>query len=195
MSDMNLELFRLVGDGIQILLCGCIVILLLRYRSRPHRNPMSSWPSGQARPFRQEFWLQALKHQSEQSFDNLQQALQSERSSLSRHFDIGNGQWPLNSDAQGDDDPKPWEHETGRNSDQIEAGSGARERYHRVALLATEGLDARRISKRLNLPVGEVELMLKLSGLGTGSPYADPEAAAGPFRHSAGPSELRESDG
>lgn len=170
MTAAHLEYVALAADGVLMLLCLWILLLLSRHGKRIDRLTMPLRQPHDTLPFRREFMLQSLKHQSEQAFDNLQSMLQKERRNVARMFDIGDDPRPAFGEAAGSDDVNLQRFVLDRAAGASADSGGPNPRYHRALELAAEGLDASLISKRLDIPLGEVELLVKLSGSPDGHP-------------------------
>ena len=161
MTPGYLEIYRIAADGLQILLSAAAVLMLMRYRKKPPLPDWTAWPQADGSAFRHEFMLQSLRHQSEQSFDNLDRALRSERSNLQRFLEIGDSRWTGAAEPSEDvSDPSPFQI---GGEDAAGPAAENERRYEEVARLAAGGMNARRISKQLGIPLGEVELVVKLS--------------------------------
>lgn len=147
-------------DGIQIVLCFIILVVLIRYRKKnrgfaPDKAIRESGPS-----FNVQIFTQSLKQQVDQAFANVAKTVDVEQRKLDkvlsisdsggRRYDIAQYQtglhrpvnpeiFPLSGDASG--------------SDLL---------HEQIQKLAVKGMSARQISEELKTPLGEVELVLSL---------------------------------
>ena len=101
--------------------------------------------------------FQDLKQQTEKAFDSLIEAINRERGSLQKHFDSDGSNHQTDARVL----PGPVEIETDRSQDQ-HSGEAAAE-FGEIFSLSEKGLSAREISQRVNMPRGEVELVLRLN--------------------------------
>lgn len=184
MSLGYLEVLGFAADCFQVLLGVVLVFLLVRYRKSAVKTDGLNLPVTGAGPFRHEFMLQSLKHQSEQSFDCIQKTLQSERSNLMRLYEIGGTHLDLDPDCPTlADDPSEAEAFQIGDCEQAPDEDQSANRYQKVAQLAADGLKAPRIAKQLGIPRGEVELVLKMAAASNSDPQIM-EPAPGGLRRS-----------
>jgi hypothetical protein len=146
-----------LGSGFQITLCAGILFGWVRRRVR-QRSARQNEPSAVRPTFSQEVFLQVVRQQTELAWQNIQAVVEAERGRLQRVL-AGGGGASLMADAENSGpadalvafrwgDPEP-------------DGSGPC-RYDALDDLAEQGLSTRQIAERINRPVGEIELALKM---------------------------------
>jgi hypothetical protein len=146
-------------DAIQLLVCGIILIYLIRTRRQFRRQGENQNASTGAPGFRTEVMLQAVKQQAERAFESILETLHHEHRLFGQFMD----QYPWGSDGcgrpadaarSGDPSVKPHGEDflAGREAD-------ARE----VDRLSREGMEPSQIAERMKIPLEEVQLRLRLS--------------------------------
>jgi hypothetical protein len=155
----ELPLWELVLDGIQIILCIMIFLFLLNNRIKYKRWVLNAVRQEKSVAFFDEIRMQHLKQLTEKSFDNVVDTINQERLTLQTQFEA---------DATDSEQHAP----VLRTSDELknviqddEKGPGDNDlgNFSEIVALAEKGLSIREISKRLNMPGGEVELVLRLN--------------------------------
>lgn len=164
MSPGYLEFLGIAADCLQVLLGMVLVVLLVRYHKSAVRKDVSNWPAAEAGPFRREFLLQSLKHQSELSFDSIEKTISTERRNLLRLFEIGDAHLESDHGAFNPEEVAPESFKIGDGESKKDTDQSS-DRYQQVAQLAADGLKAPRIAKQLGIPRGEVELVLKMAAV------------------------------
>jgi hypothetical protein len=146
-------------DAIQLLLCGIILIYLIRSRRQFQRRGENQTANTGTSSFRSEVMLQVVKQQAERSFEIISETLRHER----RLFDQFLDQYPWGSDscgrpvdAAGSGDPS-----VKRDTDDALAGGEAETRE--IDRLSREGMGPIQIAERMKIPLEEVQLRLRLS--------------------------------
>ena len=149
-----------VVDGIQIVLCLLILVLLFRIRKKkqptiPARNRLDS-----AQSFNKQVFVQTLKQRVDQSLANIAEAVDIEQRNLDewlstvKHPNLPIGLLQNQSRLQRSDD------------DQVSAiasnVSSIDQVHEEIQHLAGQGMTAQQISEKLKTPLGEVELVLSL---------------------------------
>ena len=162
MSFGYLEVFAIAADGFQVLLIVVVIFLLLRYRKKLAAPDWSAWASSEANPFQHEFLLQSLKHQSEQAFDQIEKTVRLERNTLLQLLELGDQQSARDDAGPAEPDPKTVSF-TINDTTPSEEPAESDNRYQQVMRLAADGMNSRRIAKQLSIPLGEVELVMKMN--------------------------------
>lgn len=169
MSFGYFEIFGIAADCFQVLMIVLIVFLLVRYRKKTQTPNWSDWAASQANPFMHEFLLQSLKHQSEQAFNQIEKTIQTERTHLMQLFELSDQQLKQGGADFSEPEPEaaavnpeaaPSSVDELPLSDEHEISE---DRYEHISQLAADGMNARRIAKQLAIPLGEVELVLKMA--------------------------------
>jgi hypothetical protein len=147
-------------DGIQILLCFFILVILIRYRKKnrefaPDKAIRESGPS-----FNTQLFTQSLKQKVDQAFANIAATVDVEQRKLDKVLSIGD------SEGRGYD---MVQYQTGRhrpvNQEILPLSgdeSGNDPLHEQIYKLAVKGMSTRQISEELKTPLGEVELVLSL---------------------------------
>ena len=147
-------------DGIQIILCFLILVVLLRYRKKnrefaPDKASRESGPS-----FNVQLFNQSLKQKVDQAFANVAATVDAEQRKLEKVLSIGD------SGGRGYDTEL---YQTGLrrpvNQEILPLSgdeSGNDPLHEQIYKLAVKGMPTRQISEELKTPLGEVELVLSL---------------------------------
>ena len=159
MTDQVLPLWELLLDGVQILLCLMIFLFLVHNRIKYKRWILNAASREKAVVFSDEIRMQHLKQLAEKSFDKVVDAINQERLALQIQFE---------SDAT-DSEPRasvlqaPDKFKSVIQDDEKSPGDNDLGNFSEIVALAEKGLSIREISQRLNMPGGEVELILRLN--------------------------------
>jgi len=166
MNSEILPFWELVLDGIQIIVCVLIFSFLIHTKIKYKRWILTTLPPKRATAFSAEMQIQHLRQLTEKCFDSVVNTIHQERLTLQSHFDgdisltektgsvspvsgSGGSVVPdFTSVLQGE--PKP-PGDTGFNN------------FTEIISLADKGLSIREISQQLNMPSGEVELVVRLN--------------------------------
>ena len=160
MIDQMLPLWELALDGVQIFLCLIIFLFLLHNRIKYKRWILNNLPRDHTVDFSDEIRMQQLKQLTEKSFDNVVEAINQERLALQTRLESGvtDSSIPHASFLQTPDDFKNVIQDDEKSPAESELGN-----FSEILALADKGLSIREISQRLNMPGGEVELVLRLN--------------------------------
>jgi len=161
MALQSINLWEIVLDIAQICLCGFILLYLIRNKIK-YKQLLLKTPNGKnPQNFNTEFIIQAVRQQSDLAFTRILEAIDKERQILNTYFEQRETQVAskvLTPAAGGAVARIPNTEETDQNvADTI---------YSEIEYLARQGLSLEDISEDLNVPKGEVELVLKLRRLG-----------------------------
>ena len=159
MTDQIPLLWELVLDGVQILLCIIIFLFLLHNRIKYKGWFFNSAPREKAVAFSDEIRIQRLKQLAEKSFDNVVDAINQERLALQTQFENGaTGSEQHASVLQTHDDFNSLIQDGEKGQDHTDLG-----KFSKIVALSDKGLSIPEISQHLNMPGGEVELVLRLN--------------------------------
>jgi hypothetical protein len=161
MMYQGVPFWEVALDGVQILLGGVILIFLIRNKkkfSRPTLNPSADNHSG---AFSSEIILQSLKQQTEHTLDAIVNFINQERLALGNFYEIEEIKH-RNSFVFGSEDKILIDDQTDERRDSEAKVSD----FEQILMLSKKGLDVKDISEKLNIPRGEVELMLRLKNKG-----------------------------
>jgi hypothetical protein len=157
MTIEMMPLWELVLDGVQILLCAGILFFLIRNRIKYKRLVLSTPSDDVTSHFSNEIRIQQLKQATEHALDTIVDNIQQERLALQKFYSPHNG----NLDIAGS---------SVTSSISLSAGPPAEEQqdvdasdFGEILRLSEKGLSTREISRRVNMPRGEVELVLRLN--------------------------------
>jgi hypothetical protein len=147
-------------DAIQLLICGIILIYLIRSRRQFQRRGETQTANTGAPGFQSEVVLQVVRQQAERTFETVLETLRHER----RLFDQFLDQYPWGAhscgrrlvDAAGPGDPSV-------ESDAEDASTSREADTREVDRLSREGLGPAQIAERMRIPLEEVQLRLRLS--------------------------------
>ena len=164
MTLHTINLWEIILDGTQITLCFFILLVLIRNKIKYKQLLLKTPNTENAQNFNIEFILQAIRQQSDLAFMHIMETIEKERNTLNTYFDLREPQMvphPV--------EPKPG-HLTARSStDEAAELDDAETIYSEIRILAGQGMSLEDISEQLNVPKGEVELVLKLKRLSTDS--------------------------
>ena len=164
MALQTLNFWELVLDVTQICLCGFIILFLILNRIKFKQLILRAPTGERSQKVNTEFVVEAVRQQTELAFNHIVETIDKERQALDtyyhqRHKRIAPGllttvpetRQDLNSGTE-TSEPDP-----------------ANVIYSEIESLADQGLSLTDISERLNVPQGEVDLVLKLKHLSAGS--------------------------
>ena len=154
-----LPIWELVLDGIQIFLCVMIFLFLIHNKIRYKRWILATTPQKESITFSDEIHIQHLKQLTEKCFDSVIDTINQERVELQAHFD---GDTSLSAKS-GSVIPTAQDFKTVIQGDQRNAGDTEFANFNEIIALAGKGLSIREISQQLNMPSGEVELVVRLN--------------------------------
>lgn len=147
-------------DGIQILLCLLILLLIVRSRRKHRQSALRDaiWESGQN--FNAQIISQALKQQVDQALANIVETIAVEQRNLDKVLTVS----AHSNETYGGAQYKSHLHlPTDPAISAIESeASGSDQLHEQIQKLAVKGKSVREISEELKTPLGEVELVLSL---------------------------------
>ena len=159
---MAFQIFRfweIALDGVQILLCGIILLFLIRNKLKYNQLILKASSKNNSNDFPSEIILQSLRQQTEQIFDSILHFIQQERLSLKNFHDIREIKQYRSSFVF-----EP-ENQTA-TIDPITAKSGIESdsrSIDQIIALSNKGLSLTDISEKAKIPRGEVRLILRLN--------------------------------
>ncbi len=154
------QFWEVAGDGFQILLCLLVLGFFFRNRSIQRKYEGVNIKNGTGHSFNTQILNLSVEQQINQAFANIIKAISEERKGLDRilgfippnHEDGHISMVPAKSLP-----PKSDGKYRVSNDQTARAG-----RHDNVRKLAGKGLNARKISKVLKIPISEIELILSL---------------------------------
>ena len=160
MALQTLNSWEIVLDAVQIGLGLLILIFLIRNKIK-YKQLILKAPDGKnSQNFNTEFIIQALRQQSELAFNHILETIDKERQTLGSYFELRETQIapPMLQTA-----PGPVFDQAG-TAETIEPNA-ANTLYGEIKTLSSHGMSLEDISEKLDVPRGEVELVLKLKSL------------------------------
>ncbi len=160
MALHTLNLWEIAIDATQIGLCALILLFLIRNHMK-FKRLNSNVPSGQeAQKFNSEFVVEAVRQQTELAFNHIAETIDKERQTLDAYFELRESHLAhglLKSLPPNRIEPIP-----GTKTQEPDAADAI---YSKIESLSDQGLSLTDIAEELNLPRGEVDLVLKLKNL------------------------------
>jgi hypothetical protein len=147
-------------DGIQIILCLLILLLVIRSRRKHRQSALGDAIRGSGQNFNAQIITQVLKQQVDQALANIVDAIAVEQRNLDKVLTLsatgnetyGGALYKSHLHLPADPIAPAIESDT-PGSDQL---------HEQIQKLAVNGKSAREISEELKTPLGEVELVLSL---------------------------------
>ena len=151
------EFWELVLDVIALFLCGSVLLHLIRNRAKYNQSLLKEPEKEISNNFNEEMTTQLVKQQSDRSFETISNAIEKERMLL-HNLNPLSAEKPVR--LQDD-----LYNKNSYNKNSTGGGNLAGDKYDEVLRLADLGLSAKKISERAKIPMGEVELIVKLREL------------------------------
>ena len=160
---MGMEMMKhweVAVDGIQILLCLLILFFLVRNHRHKMKPDMMNSKRGSDQDFNLQVFYQAIHQQVEMAFTNIQDVVADERRNLDKVLQLQ----PFNSadHRTAENGPQVFPAHRGGSFQHVKETKGSGERQIRIQKLASRGMNTKKISEELKMPLGEVELILSL---------------------------------
>ena len=159
MTNQLLPLWELVLNGVQIILCVMIFIFLIHSKIKYKRWILNAAAQETTPAFSDEIRIQHLKQLTEKSFDAVVDTINQERMALQTCFDASESESGQSVSVL----PTSDDFKTLIPEDETNPGDTDLTNFSEIIALADKGLSIREISKRLNMPSGEVELVVRLN--------------------------------
>lgn len=159
MTSIPPLVWELTLDAIQLLVCGGILIYLIRSRQKSDRVGGRESANRGSSNFRAEVMLQVFKQHAQRSFDHLSEALRHERRLFEQFLD----QYPWRSTSC---EGSTTEIRTGDPTAKSSARNCIQEQDaddREIDRLIRECVEPNQIADRLKIPLEEVHLRLRLS--------------------------------
>ena len=154
------QFWDIVSDGFQIILCMLILCFYIKNRSIYKKFAVKKIINGAGQSFNTHVFNTTVQQLVNQAFTNIIDTIAAERTGLESVLE----QNPLGSEDNDiskvlSNSKLPNSHDHHPISDDRSEISG---RHDRVKRLSAKGMNARRISEKLKIPLAEVELILSL---------------------------------
>jgi hypothetical protein len=160
MALHTLNFWEITIDATQIGLCALILLFLIRNHMKLRRLN-SNAPAGQeSQKFNSEFVVEAVRQQTELAFHHILETIDKERQTLDAYFELRENQL-----APGLLKSVPSKRLEPISSTKASEPDAADAIYSEIESLSDQGLSMTDIAEELNLPRGEVDLVLKLKRL------------------------------
>ena len=159
MALHTLNFWEIAIDATQIGLCAFILLFLIRNHIRFRRLNSNASSGQESQKFNSEFVVEAVRQQTELAFKHILETIDKERQTLDAYFELREAQL-----APGLLKSVPTRIETISSTKTQEPGD-ADAIYSEIESLSDQGLSMADIAEELNLPRGEVDLVLKLKHL------------------------------
>ena len=160
MALQTINLWEIVLDVTQICLGGFILLCLIRNKIKYKQLFLRAPTAVNSQNFNTEIIIQAIRQQADLAFTHILETIDKERQTLDTYFELRESRIGSNMSAPATGRVVaqiPNVETTDRNSaDMI---------YSEIGSLAGQGMSLEDISEDLNVPKGEVELVLKLKRL------------------------------
>jgi hypothetical protein len=160
MALHTLNFWEIAIDATQIGLCGLILLFLIRNRMKLKRLNSNGHSGEESQKFNSEFVVEALRQQTELAFNHIMKTIDKERQTLNAYFELRETQLApglLTSASKSRMEPVP-----GAETLEADASEAI---YSEIESLSAQGLGPSEIAEELNVPRGEVDLVLKLKRL------------------------------
>ena len=160
MALQTVNLWEIVLDITQICLGGFILLCLIRNKIK-YKQLFLRAPTGEnSQNFNTEFIIEAIRQQSDLAFSHILETIDKERQTLDTYFELRETQIASKMLALA-----PGGVVAQISGTEVADLNAADTIYSEIENLAGEGMSLEDISKDLNVPKGEVELVLKLKRL------------------------------
>jgi hypothetical protein len=161
MTFQMLPFWEIFSDSIQILLCAVIIIFLIHNKMKYRQLVLKSSSAKAGAAFSDEILRQQIRQQTEQTFDAIIDYISKQRLALEgicHDEEKAASQSPISINSSGSETAEDGLVEYGdlNSNDSV---------YKEIIDLGNSGLDYQEISKQVNVPRGEVKLILRLNGL------------------------------
>jgi hypothetical protein len=160
MALHTLNFWEIAIDATQIGLGAFILLFLIRNHMRLKRMNSNALSGQESQKFNSEFVVEAVRQQTELAFNHIRETIDKERRTLDAYFELREAQL-----APGLLKSVPSNRIEAVSSTQAKEPGAADAIYSEIESLSDQGLSLTDIAEELNLPRGEVDLVLKLKHL------------------------------
>jgi hypothetical protein len=157
MALHTFKFWEIAIDATQIGLCGLILLFLIRNRLKLKRLNLNAPVGQESQKLNTEFVVEAVRQQTELAFNHILKTIDKERQTLHAYFELRGTQIApglLTAASKGRIEPIT-------NTEALESDA-ADAIYSDIESLSDQGLSPADIAEELNVPRGEVDLVLKL---------------------------------
>lgn len=160
MALHTLNLWEIAIDATQIGLCALILLFLIRNHMKFKRLNSNVLSGQESQKFNSEFVVEAVRQQTELAFNHILETIDKERRTLDAYFELREAQL-----APGLLTSVPASRIKRISSTKAQKPTASDPIYSEIESLSDQGLSLTDIAQKLNLPRGEVDLVLKLKHL------------------------------
>ena len=160
MALHTLNFWEITIDATQIGLCALILLFLIRNHMKFKRLNSNASSGQESQKFNSEFVVEAVRQQTELAFNHILETIDKERQTLDAYFELRESQL-----APGLLKSLPSNRIEPISSTKALEPDAANAIYSEIESLSDQGLSLTDIAEELNLPQGEVDLVLKLKRL------------------------------
>lgn len=160
MALHTLNLWEIALGGTQIFLCGLILLFLVRNRSWYKRMICKTPATENTRNFNTEFIIEAVRQQTDLAFNHILDTINKERNCLEAYFELR--ETPSVPDAFKFISTRLNNAADVQGVAELVAADAI---HNEIESLANQGMSLTDISEKLNVPKGEVDLVLRLKRL------------------------------
>ena len=168
-----LPFWDIMMDALQIILCGIILIFLIRNKIKYKQLILKTTSSDQSASFENEILVQSLKQQTAQTFDAILEYIDQQRHGLQSYYENQeNNRLSSPAGLQTNAPQKITEkinEETGTDTNSADPG--------KILQLSESGLTSKQISQKVMASREEVELVLRMNSRFTDGQRRDPISA------------------
>ena len=158
------ENWEIAIDGVQICLCLLIILLLIRKGVKRNQMTLQAGTKENEVNFDVEIYTEVIKQQAAQAFEHIFETIAGERRNLDRVMQISQLRGKRNSGStfQNQLSSLNLNEISPPRDDQMEPLPY----LDQIPKLAIKGMSVRKISEKLEIPMGEVELIMNLNSGG-----------------------------
>ncbi len=162
MESLNIEMGVILLNGAGIFLWGITILYLLKNKREKEKDEKKNRYIMNNRNFDEEIYAQLVRQQSEKAFRNIHSTIKRERHLLSQLIDSGEfkkakKQVAVKKTRKTKKSPVP-----ANKVKKIHRKKNSRDRYAEVIKLADAGMTMNKISEKIKIPKGEIDILIKL---------------------------------
>lgn len=162
MDFSRIEVFGILLNITSICLWGIALLYFMRKEKKDEIDFLHEIKNGKDRHFNEEIFVQMFKQQSGQSFRRISDAVMKEQQLLWAFIEGVKLKKEKYISLTTDSDTRKKVHSL-KNSEKKLYKTGTVDKYAEVVRLAELGMKTKKISEKVNIPKGEIELLIKLN--------------------------------
>ncbi|MGD8391160.1 MAG: hypothetical protein PVH74_06495 [Desulfobacterales bacterium] len=160
MALQTLDFWAIILDVAQLCLCGLIILFLILNRIKFKQLILRAPLMTHTQNANTEFVVEAVRQQTKLAFNHIMETIDKERQTLDAYYQKSDQRI-----ASGLFTSLPAMPHEPKSSTETSEPDSVNVIYKEIETLADQGLSLTDISERLNVPQGEVDLVLKLKHL------------------------------